>query len=204
LRQGLTWHAYTVQPPAITGSEPADGATQQRFSSLLRLNFASPMDRDTLQGKVVITPEPAGDPNGRYDAWDWSLRFYGLAPSTTYTVQILPGMQDLYGNVIDEERTLTFTTAPYTPIASFNFPGRLSLYRRGGSAAAWMLPCTGSANGSLPACWTGRSSRPITCLLTRTWSGANRARCQANSTNGFRLVLISTRPAVSCRPASTS
>ncbi|MCP4425318.1 MAG: hypothetical protein GY803_12555 [Chloroflexi bacterium] len=138
LRDGLIWHATTVKYPAITSTNPANGTTQDRFGSSFRINFASPMDFESLKGKVIITPAPAGDADGYYDNWGWSLRFYGLAPSTTYTIQILPGMADPYGNEITEGRTAAFTTAPYMPVASFNFPGQLGLYRHGGTTAVWV------------------------------------------------------------------
>jgi uncharacterized protein YfaS (alpha-2-macroglobulin family) len=138
LREGLTWQATTVKQPAIISTTPADGAAQDRYGSAFTINFASPMALDSLKGKVSISPAISGDADGMYDRWDWSLRFYGLAPSTTYTVQILPGMSDPYGNEISQGQTITFTTAPYTPIAGFNFPGRMALYRPGGTTAVWV------------------------------------------------------------------
>ncbi len=138
LGSGFTWRATTVAPPAVRSSIPTNGETQTRYSSVFYLNFVSPMDRASLEGKVLFTPEIAGDANGQYDRWDRSLRFYGLAASTTYTVRILPGMADPYGNVISQEQTITFTTAAYDPQASFSFPNNLALYRPGGSTAAWV------------------------------------------------------------------
>ena len=138
LRRGFTWRAATVPAPAVRASMPENGATQSRFSSVFSINFTSPMDRASLEGKVLFTPEIAGDANGQYDRWDQSLRFYGLAASTRYTVRILPGMADPYGNEIREEQTITFTTAAYDPQVHFSFPGSLALYRPGGSTAAWV------------------------------------------------------------------
>ncbi|MCB9420606.1 MAG: Ig-like domain-containing protein [Ardenticatenaceae bacterium] len=138
LREGLTWHATTVKNPAIRSTDPANGITQDRYGSAFTIYFASSMALDSLKGQVIISPAISGDTNGMYDRWDWSLHFYGLAPSTTYTVQIQPGMSDPYGNEISEGQTITFTTAPYTPIASFNFPGQMALYRPGGTTAVWV------------------------------------------------------------------
>ncbi|GAB4151888.1 MAG: alpha-2-macroglobulin family protein [Candidatus Promineifilaceae bacterium] len=138
LHSGFTWRATTVPAPAVRSSIPENGQTQERFSSVFYINFASPMDRASLEGKVLFTPEITGDANGQYDRWDRSLRFYGLAASTTYTVRILPGMADPYGNVISQEQTITFTTAAYDPQANFSFPNDLALYRPGGSTAAWV------------------------------------------------------------------
>ncbi|MCB8921737.1 MAG: Ig-like domain-containing protein [Ardenticatenaceae bacterium] len=136
LRQGLTWRAKTYLTPEIFFTDPADGEVQDRFSSGFQIQFTSPMRFSTLADKVIFDP-PLDDDQGYYSEWDYSYRFYGLQPSTRYTVQILPGMTDLYGNAITAGQTVQFTTAAYAPIAYFNLPGRLGLYRAGGSTAAW-------------------------------------------------------------------
>ncbi|MFQ5421480.1 MAG: Ig-like domain-containing protein, partial [Anaerolineae bacterium] len=138
LRDPFSWQATTVKAPAILFTEPGNGSSAARFDSTFRIQFASPMDVESLRGKVLIMPEPLGDPDGLYSYWDWSLRFYGFEPSTTYTVQILPGMADPYGNRIETEQTITFTTAPYGPTADLNLPYDLALYRYGGSDAIWV------------------------------------------------------------------
>ncbi|MCP5009337.1 MAG: hypothetical protein GY942_05080 [Aestuariibacter sp.] len=138
LRGPFSWQADTVKQPAIWRTIPADGSTSTRFDSTFRIEFASPMDEATLTGKVIITPAPLGDPDGLYNYWDRSLRFYGLEPSTTYTVEILPGMADPYGNEIVNGRSLTFTTAQKDPFVDLNMPYNLALYRAGGSDTVWV------------------------------------------------------------------
>src|SRR5690606_29707275 len=51
-----------------------------------------------------------------------------LDPSTTYTVTLLPGVADPYGNTIDEPYTWTFTTAQLDPLVQFNTQGMFGLY----------------------------------------------------------------------------
>ncbi len=136
LRDGISWQGKTVLTPEIFFTDPADGETQERFASSFQIQFTSPMRFSTLQDKVIFNP-PLDDPEGFYSQWDYSYRFYGLDPATNYTVTILPGMTDLYGNAIEEGQTVRFTTADYLPIAYFNLPDRLALYRQGGSTAAW-------------------------------------------------------------------
>ncbi len=138
LAEDFSWDATTIPPPAITSTDPADGTTQFRFFSTFTLTFVSPMDADSLAGKVTITPAPRGDADGQYNSWGRHLRFYGLAPSTTYTVQIGSGMADIYGHEITTEKTVTFTTAAQAPTSSFNMPYQLALYRRGGSDSLWI------------------------------------------------------------------
>ncbi len=136
LRAGLEWQAKTVLTPEIFFTDPANGETQERFSSSFQIQFTSPMRFSTLQDKVIFNP-PLDDPEGFYSQWDYSYRFYGLKPATDYTITILPGMADLYGNEISEGQTVRFTTADYLPIAYFNLPDRLALYRTGGSTDTW-------------------------------------------------------------------
>ncbi len=138
LREGLTWQATTVLPPQIVRSLPANDTTQTEFSSSFRLDFASPMRLSTLKGKVIFDPPTKGDPDGIYDPWSWQMTFWGLQPSTDYTVTILPGMGDPYGNTISEETVIRFRTAPFSPSAALQMHNTFALYRQGGSTAAWV------------------------------------------------------------------
>lgn len=137
LRQGLTWSATTVLRPAVTSTEPTDGFVQDEFSSVFTIYFASPMDRDSFEGKVIFDPPTTADPNGLYNSWEWSNRYFGLQPSTDYTVTILPGMKDPYGNETTETITLSFRTAPYSPSAALRMIDTFALYRQGGSLNIW-------------------------------------------------------------------
>jgi uncharacterized protein YfaS (alpha-2-macroglobulin family) len=127
LGRGLSWTFNTVQPPAILSTDPANGMMQAQFNAMFSIQFVSPMRFDTLKDKVVITPAPEGDWQWYYDDYGiysnvWTMYGYGLQPSTTYTVKILPGMQDLYGNQITQGQTVRYTTAAYSPMASLQIP----------------------------------------------------------------------------------
>ncbi|MBK8431330.1 MAG: Ig-like domain-containing protein [Chloroflexi bacterium] len=137
VRDSLVWSATTALPPRITFTSPIDGERQGNYNSVFTIEFASRMDRESLLGKVLFEPAITGDPDGQYSSGEWSLRFFGLVPSTTYTVRILPGMADIYGNEITEEQVLTFTTAAYPARASLQMHTPLALYREGGSTAIW-------------------------------------------------------------------
>lgn len=138
LAQPFEWQATTYQRPHIVKTDPRDGGNQTYYSSVFSIHFASPMDEESMAGKVLITPEILGDPDGLYNEWGWQQNYYGFKPSTTYTINILPGMKDIYGNEITEERTVTFTTAALTPSASLNLPYSIALYRQGGSESLWV------------------------------------------------------------------
>ena len=138
LDQGVNWNFYTVLPPAIAYTDPADDMVQAQFNSGFTIYFVSPMRFDTLKDKVVITPEPEGNWQWYYGDYGiygdaWTMYTYGLQPSTTYTVKIQPGMEDLYGNKITQGQTVRFTTAAYEPMANLQIPYEgPAIYRVGG------------------------------------------------------------------------
>ena len=61
------------------------------------------MDLDSFANRIRVSPAPAGGIETNYTPWDWSLYVSGLEPATDYTIRILPGMRDIYGNAINEE-----------------------------------------------------------------------------------------------------
>ncbi|MEM9775496.1 MAG: Ig-like domain-containing protein, partial [Chloroflexota bacterium] len=138
LRFGEVFRINTVGLPGISETQPADGATQNDFSSGFSILFDTEMDPDSLDEKVIIEPPITGDPNGQYNRWRRSITFWGLSPATDYTVTILPGMTDPYGNELTETQTFTFRTANRDPFVALemNFP--FALYRYNGSSAAWV------------------------------------------------------------------
>jgi hypothetical protein len=131
LDEGLVWRFTTVPYPAIRSTYPADGATQPNFDNTFWIYFTSPMDMDSLEGKVIFTPELEKS-DWWYNDWGWSMYINGLKPSTSYEVQILPGMTDIYGNPVTEGRTIRFKTAGMHPMARLQMPYNRSLFRADG------------------------------------------------------------------------
>lgn len=138
LAEPFTRAATTVEYPAIVRTAPVNGATETNYAGYFRIVFASPMDEASMKGKVIIRPDIIGHPDGLYSPWEQSQNYYGFRPSTTYTVQILPGMADVYGNEISEGQTITFTTGSLPPSAGLNLPYSVALYRSGGSDSLWV------------------------------------------------------------------
>ncbi|MDJ0754561.1 MAG: Ig-like domain-containing protein [Ardenticatenaceae bacterium] len=138
IANGETWRMETVAYPEILSTTPADGTTQDRFRNSFRIDFASPMSFDSLKGKVTFDPPLQGDPDGFYNQWSWRYTFYGLQPSTDYTVSIAPGMADPYGNVVDTGQIIRFRTSPYTPSATVQMHQPFALYRQGGTEEMWV------------------------------------------------------------------
>ena len=84
-----------------------------------------------LADRVVFNPPFDTKNHSFYNPARSTLSFYGLLPSTRYTMRILPGMRDPYGNAIQSEKTVTFTTRALVPSASLLMP-YLSMLRAGG------------------------------------------------------------------------
>jgi uncharacterized protein YfaS (alpha-2-macroglobulin family) len=138
IKQGIRWNFTTVLPPAIESTDPAGDSVQSPFSPQFTIYFDSPMRFDTLKDKVVFTPSLEGDWQWYYGDYGiygnaWTMYTYGLQPSTTYTVKILPGMEDLYGNQISRGQTIQFKTSAYTPMVNLQLPSEGPvIYRVGG------------------------------------------------------------------------
>jgi hypothetical protein len=132
LDEGLNWNFTTIPYPAIVQTNPADGRTQEYFSIDFYIKFASPMRIDTVKPRIQITPTPDKEIEWYYDEWDWGLRGFFLKPSTQYEVRLQAGMEDIYGNAIQEERVVRFTTAAFEPSVSLLMPYESPILRAGG------------------------------------------------------------------------
>ncbi len=123
------WEFTTIPLPGITGTEPFDGQTDVYPWGGFRVYFASPMNIETLSDRIVIEPEPWRAADYYYSEWDnsYSVNF-PMEPSTEYTVTLLPGMADIYGNVIDQKLVAHFTTSPLDPDISLQVPGPVGFY----------------------------------------------------------------------------
>lgn len=133
LHEGLRWDFQTITSPAIIGVNPPEGARLETFSSELRINFASPMNIDTVKERIVIIPEPAEEINWWYNEWNWSITTFSLEPSTNYEIRLLAGMEDIYGNTIDKTKTIRFKTGAYRPSAYLEMPYNSPVVRQSGS-----------------------------------------------------------------------
>lgn len=127
---GQTSYTFQTDPyPAIVSSDPADGAENAYPYGGITLYFASEIDPETLEGKVTIEPEPWREPEIFY--YDYSNQIsisFPTEPSTSYTVTIAPGVQDIYGNTIDTPTVIRYTTAPYDPDLTLQVPGPVGFY----------------------------------------------------------------------------
>ena len=126
--QAKSWRFRTVPLPKIIGTDPSDGERRAYPYTSFEIEFNTPIDPDTVLDHVSIDPAPAPeDLDGWYRRWsDTYVVSFGAKPSTDYTVQITPGIADRYGNTTEQRLTVSFRTAPLSPIAWLHVPGRTS------------------------------------------------------------------------------
>ncbi len=118
----------TIPLPRIESVSPQSGK-QSSFSDVLSIDFASPMNTDSLKGRVVITPKPKQPVDLNYYDGRNQLNIYGLEPSTKYVIRLLPGMADIYGYTIKNEYSFSFETAGLDPSANLLLPRYPLVYR---------------------------------------------------------------------------
>lgn len=91
------------------------------YAPWVTLEFNTYLDRATLKGHIRISPAPerlAWNIHGRL------LDLGHLEPGTTYTITLLPGIADLYGETLAEPYTFQITTAHLDPNFDLMLPGR--------------------------------------------------------------------------------
>lgn len=129
LREGEVSHFTTVPYPAIVSTNPVDGEQAAYPYGGFSIYFNTDIDEETLKDKVTIEPEPWREFDSYYYDYDYRYSlFFDTEPSTDYTVTILPGIKDIYGNEITEGMTVRYRTAPYEPEINLNVPGFVGLY----------------------------------------------------------------------------
>jgi hypothetical protein len=128
LESDYTWYFDTVPYPRIVSTDPVDGSGSVEPGSGFSIRFSAPIEPSTVLDRVTILPEPTGV----YTYWsDYNYRYYisfDSQPSTDYEVTIAPGISDPYGNTIDQETVVRYTTRAYNPMAWLNVPGDVGFY----------------------------------------------------------------------------
>jgi uncharacterized protein YfaS (alpha-2-macroglobulin family) len=119
----------TLPLPSIESVTPNPDIQPKGFNPWLTIQFSSPMDLDSLKGRVKIQPEPETTPISNYDSYQRMLMISGLEPGTEYLVTVLPGMKDIYGNMITSEYSFSFRTADLSPHAALLMPSFPLVYQ---------------------------------------------------------------------------
>ncbi|MFM8320751.1 MAG: alpha-2-macroglobulin family protein, partial [Chloroflexota bacterium] len=136
LGQPIDWPFETIPAPQVLRTRPASGDTQSEYSSEFRIDFASPMRIASLKDRIQISPAPEKAVEWYYNEWDWSYTGWFLQPATRYTIRLLPGMQDIYGNTITRETVIRLTTADQASNANLLMPYDTPILRADGQEPA--------------------------------------------------------------------
>ncbi|MBC7869545.1 MAG: Ig-like domain-containing protein, partial [Chitinophagaceae bacterium] len=107
-----TWQFSTLPFPAVIRTYPADGEATNQYNGF-NIEFNTFMNDETITSRLHIDPQPT-----RFSGYRSNRVYVGqftAVGSSTYTIRIDAGIEDIYGNVIDEPIEFTFTTLPYPP-----------------------------------------------------------------------------------------
>jgi len=112
----------TVGAPSVKQTYPANGATDAgRYG--LSIQFSTPMDPDSLEGKLSISGFTPKDLEGHVSTYEFAVGAgIQLEGSTTYTVMLAPGAKDRYGQVMGGHR-FSFTTGELPSSVALALPG---------------------------------------------------------------------------------
>ncbi len=129
LREGASSTFTTVPYPAIVRTSPANYEVDASPYGGFTVYFNTPIDLESLKDKFIVEPEPWREYDSYYYDWSYSYTLsFDTEPSTDYTITILPGIKDHYGNVIQEGMVVSYRTAPYPPELDIQATGRIGMY----------------------------------------------------------------------------
>jgi uncharacterized protein YfaS (alpha-2-macroglobulin family) len=112
-----TWSFTTVGQPGVSSTTPSNGTTQAELRGV-EIYFAHPMDEQSVEDAIVITPALEEDEYS-YSYWDQSsvrlYLYFAQQNSTAYTVTVPAGVKDRYGQTTAQDFVLSFTTKAREP-----------------------------------------------------------------------------------------
>ncbi|HEV8228549.1 MAG TPA: Ig-like domain-containing protein [Candidatus Limnocylindria bacterium] len=111
----------TIAQPSVARTYPAGGDTNAgRFG--VNIQFATPMDPTSLEGKLAISGFTAEELEGRVYTYEGGVSAsVSLRPSTAYTVMLAPGATDRYGQALGGYR-YSFTTGALPSTVTLALP----------------------------------------------------------------------------------
>jgi len=109
IRQGRDFTFNSVPLPFVSNVNP-DGSYEMNPGLIsTQIRFGTPMNPDTFEGKYTISPDP-GDITPYASSSSLGLQFSAEA-ETEYTVTLLAGTEDIYGNAIESDYVYSFKTS---------------------------------------------------------------------------------------------
>ncbi|HKC91077.1 MAG TPA: Ig-like domain-containing protein, partial [Candidatus Limnocylindria bacterium] len=112
----------TIAQPSVASTNPANGdQSASRYG--VRITFATPMDPATLENKIRVSGFSAEEVGNAVSTGEDGVNInVAFKSSTTYTVTLLPGATDRYGQPMGGYE-FSFTTGAPTPSVSLALPG---------------------------------------------------------------------------------
>ncbi|MEW5988505.1 MAG: Ig-like domain-containing protein, partial [Chloroflexota bacterium] len=112
----------TVPYPAVVNTYPPNDSQADVFQRGFSVEFASPMNWDTVDGRLVIEPAPE-EADYFFDTYSTYLYVdFELERNVEYVVTVPGDAADPYGNTLGADYTFGFTTGGYQPLATLNLP----------------------------------------------------------------------------------
>lgn len=172
----------TVPLPSIKQVYPTEKNKTSTFDPSMHIDFASPMNFNSMKGKIKFTPPLEKEPELYYDDPNYHrLYVNGLSPNTDYVVRIAPGMADIYGNTIKSEYSFSFKTGKIPPQAYMLVPYFPLTYRQKGAqefffdhtnitSASFSLYRISAEDFSARALTSDNGTAPSKATLVREWT----------------------------------
>ena len=130
----------TISSPQILSSEPSNGAEQVSPDVRLQVQFTSPMDPESFSGQIAITPSISA--TAVYSYWwdsDTQLELsFPVEPNGSYEVTFGDEVQGRYGQPLEGEQTIRWSTRGYDPLVYLPGPGKVGAYSAYTSTAAYV------------------------------------------------------------------
>ncbi|NJL96186.1 MAG: hypothetical protein HC915_21870, partial [Anaerolineae bacterium] len=120
LRAGRAVLFRTYPLPAVVGSDPNPAEPLLPGLQGFTISFASPMNAETFRDRVVVSPEPEDLRfSAQPETFSLGLRFEA-EPLTSYTITLLAGSEDIYGNAIQADWSVQYRIQDVPPGVRLN------------------------------------------------------------------------------------
>ena len=113
--EDVRWTFTTIGLPHVASTNPENGSQHaERYG--VRITFTNPMDQESVEDRIVITPEQEDDPYMSWEATGLTLYLgFQMEPSTAYRVTLGTDARDRYGQRLAEPLDLSFVTDRLQP-----------------------------------------------------------------------------------------
>ncbi|MEZ4715338.1 MAG: Ig-like domain-containing protein [Caldilineaceae bacterium] len=115
-------HLQVVQLPEVQGTIPADGDTNVPTDRAVTIQFNVPLSATTVLPNIDVSPRlTTTRVYSIYNEYmDQVLLNWFMEANTSYTVTVGAEIADPYGNTLDEETVIRFTTGDHPPYTRIN------------------------------------------------------------------------------------